>query len=422
MSLRLTKLALPMFVSCSLFACVAPTGDEPIGSGSAELVGNSPLEPAILLERNECNTDMIPTYKLMVQKAVAAALKGADLSRNGNGSDAFDYRASFPAPGVAPSYPWADVVCRGDKMIVGAWLQPLGVNGYYDNMTKRRELLGSMSVLSTGEAWGLRATDSGIRTLVGYAFADIPKRMNGAGKADAAGDLKLTSMVPSYPTANALQINVGGTYDGVFSVTGFNVALRDSLTINQSQWLDCKSTHTVTLSTTIDSVLNTIFNVSGDLSNQLGLFLSRGPLCIALDSVDQDTYLAGTQGKIQLQVQRTAMSSSLGAVVAGLAPFVARQPTVSIGGDFSVVLEPGDDVPTLPFTARVDDLRAPLTYQWTSSGATFTNKVGNSVDATWSIGTGLTTYKTLTVKVTDADGISATQSRTVTFKRLTSTL
>lgn len=100
-----------------------------------------------------------------------------------------------------------------------------------------------------------------------------------------------------------------------------------------------------------------------------------------------------------------------------------RQPTVSMtADDFSIVLEPGDEVPPITFTARTDDLRGPLTYTWTSSGATFSNKVGNQITAFWSIGSSLSTSKTITVKVTDADGLTATQTRTVTFKRLTSPL
>ena len=63
------------------------------------------------------------------------------------------------------------------------------------------------------------------------------------------------------------------------------------------------------------------------------------------------------------------------------------------------------------------DLRAPITYKWTSTGATFSSQTANTYGQ-WTIGTSPTTYRTVTVKATDADGVTATATRTVTFKRV----
>lgn len=310
---RLAKLSFPMILASSALACVAPTGDDSLGSGSESLTANGVIEPAILLERAGCSDATSAETKLIVQKAVAAALKGADLKGDGNPWPAFDYKHSFPPAGGTPSYPYADAICKDGKTLAAGWLEGVNGGGYGDTVSGRHNLMFQMKVTEPSELWGLRATDSGIRTLLSHAWADMPKRTNEKGQPDPAGDITLDRIYPSYPTSGALQINVDGKYDGYFSVTGFHVRLRDALTINSSQWLDCKSTHDVSLDTTMDSVLNTIFNISGDLNNRLGQFLSRGPLCIALDAIDQDTYRAGGV-KYQFLAQRTAMSSANGAV------------------------------------------------------------------------------------------------------------
>ncbi len=126
--LRLAKLSFPMILASSALACVAPTGDDSLGSGSESLTANGVIEPAILLERDGCDDAKFAETKLIVQKAVAAALKGADLKGDGNPWPAFDYKVTYyPEPGQAPFYPYADVICRDGKTLAAAWLE--GVNG-----------------------------------------------------------------------------------------------------------------------------------------------------------------------------------------------------------------------------------------------------------------------------------------------------
>jgi hypothetical protein len=415
---------LSILCASNLVACVATEdGVEDLEySETSSEIATAVSDPDFVLQIDGCpsNPQEIARYSQIVRLAAASALKGADLARNGNAAEFFDYRLSFPTTSVAPQWPESDFLCDSDgSSSFGSWIKRSTISDPYQH---RRARLGMQKVRATGEGFGFRVTQSGINKLINLAFADMSKRMNSAGKYDANGDLTLSTLAVSYPASNAMKINVHGTYNGVFSYTDFDASLKDTLTINAAEWVTCSTTHHVTTATTIDSVLNTIFNISGDLNTMLGRFLAKGPLCQAVATLDQDYLVPGSSNKISMLVRRVAMSATDGVTVAGQTAFIPRVRYASIAGDFSVVIEPGDEVPALTFSARTDDLRAPLTYLWTSTGASFSSPSGVSTTALWNIGSSTTTYKTLTLKVTDADGYSVTNSRTVAFKRLTTFL
>jgi hypothetical protein len=396
--------------------------EETLATTRQALTGVS--NPAIVIERSVCESaSELARYAKIAQVAAATALRTADLAGNGNGPSTavFDYKKSFPAAGTAPVYPFTIAMCDLHRSVIGVWFEPLDALSGYDYSSNRRDVLKSIRMLNTGEGYGLRLTNDGIKKLAGYAFQDMPKSLNGAGQYDPNGDLKLSSVTPRYPTSKSLMLDLRGTYDGVFSDTGFNARVTDTLALTSTNWVTCSTKHEATTDLTIDSALNTIFNISGDLNTRLGQYMSRGALCQAVSSIEQDYLIPGTNGKVRMNLDRIDMNATSGITVTGYISQPVRQQYIGILGDLSVTLEPGDEVPPVYLRTTIDDLRAPVTYKWTSTGAVFSGQ-GPTTYAQWSIGSSPTTYKTVTVTATDADGRTASATRTVVFKRVSSYL
>jgi hypothetical protein len=392
--------------------------DELVEQADLALEVNPSPSPAFALEISGCpaTATELARFQAPVITATLQALRAVDLGKNGNGNilKIHDYRVA--------GNPFVTQVCRSGKMIIGGWLERAGAQGASDTVASRQAILGAMSVMQGTETLGFRVTASAVNSLVGFAFADVPKNMNEQGLPSSSGPLFLYSAGASFPSSSTLQLKVSGMFDGPTSETDFDVLMRDKVSITADKWLSCTSDLDVDLEVTFDSVMNTIFNIAGDPEQMLGSMLTRGPACEAIASLERDILIPNTGLKTQLQFSRVSMSSGTGVTLGGTTQVMPRTPTLTVSGDTSILLEIGMDEAQTYFRSSVDDMRAPIKYQWSASGATFSAPTSSATYVTWSVIPPSGSQRTVTLTATDADNKTLTTSRTVSFLKAPSKL
>ncbi|MFZ5439287.1 MAG: hypothetical protein ACOZQL_04720 [Myxococcota bacterium] len=365
--------------------------------------------PDLALELAGCETDPAKVAERVatLRRAAVSALKSVDLARNGHGDGLtyFDYNQ----PGSALVLN----ACRNGRHIFGAWFtRAVGIS---DTIAARAQVLSELELLGPNESFALRLSPGAAATLTALAFNDVEKRWDTeTNKPSPTGDLRFTRASTTFPASNAAMLDLRGYYRLIME-NGFDALVKDTVTINGASWLQCSTSHTVDVDVTAVTWLHYVFNAAGDLNTLLGVLVSRGPLCRAIDGIEQDTLIPNSTLKTVFQVSRVAMSPSTGANVGGNVAIAVRNPTLAITGDFSLVAE-ADEPASGVFSVRTDDLRAPITYSWSSPNATVSG-TGGTVTVTWTLGSGVNFNRALTVTATDADGRTLTQTRTVGITR-----
>jgi hypothetical protein len=309
--------------------------------------------------------------------------------------------------------------CFNGTQDFGVWTTVASTTDPSDSSAARNRGVAAIHLVAANEGFAFHLESSAITRIVDFQWLLQPKTLNDSGQPDPSGNLHLTSYDIAYFDGSApiVRTSFHGDYDGPFSDTGFTAYVDDELSLFYGT-VQCDSTLGVDVDTTIDSVLNAIFNIAEDPTTSFSQIVSSGPGCLFSSFLPIQILIPGTTTKEAFTYTRVTADGT-GLTAAGTRGVVPRQPSVTISGPAPLKVEVGDPLAG-EYHATTRDLRPPLSVTWSSVSAA----PASGVDATvvWNIPSldqdGESATRNLTVNVTDADGAHVQALRIVKIEVL----
>jgi hypothetical protein len=320
---------------------------------------------------------------------------------------------------------------------LGVWLTPVPLNELLrDAVNDARDRgLAEVDVMpndvGNGMKFGWSVAAGFIEGVRARIWAMLPKRLNDDGEPDDDGSVHIQALTVRLLEPDRIRTDLTGFYD-VGPNADFRLRTTDTITLE-----DRKLRHDCVQSLYIDT------SAYEWLAGLITPFVP--PLGIALfDEIDRQ--IAGLQtpnvcdqslgtlvtqfapdevmfeGEQKLSFYHTTfLIDATGVIGQGISAIEPRSPMVSIAGPRNVIA--ASRSVTLRFSAVTDDLRATedqrLQYRWTSDGAV-ANDRARSTDITFqipgNIGVGGESAQRVSVRVTDADGMTASRSATIRLR------
>ncbi len=358
--------------------------------------------PDFAMQFNICLPLPIPGYIVgTLQSAIVKALIQLDLKSND----------SAPNPDIQQQ-------CINGKHVVAAWFAPPFGYGNWDSPAARAKTISQVNLLKPGEQVALHFADFGIDRLVDVAWRDLPSSLDTNAKPSANGPIYLESVRTDYyntffPFMKQVVTTIQGYFDGPLSSDTWWAKATDTMSLAGGRVM-CGSDVGVRLETTVQTILAQIFGVIHNLDSLVSGFITQSPGCLIAETLPTDIPIPGTKHKESFAYSRLEVLD--GIIVGGHVTLVPRQPVVEIEGPNPVQALVGHPA-TATFIAVTTDMRPPLTVTWASPHATF----GASTVTTgkWNFPSNTGTHgSTITVTITDADGLTASSTKFVTIEFL----
>jgi hypothetical protein len=351
---------------------------------------------------------------------IGAALKSGLISAEKQ----LDLKHNDPSPN-----PDVRTSCVSGIAKVAAWLFPVGAIGSWDTSAARNAGLSQIKLLQPYETFGFRVTRDALDLLIDLAWVDIPWDYNTAGQADPSGPIHLDNFKIGYydsvyniPTFKLVDTRINGHYDGPFTQINFYAGVGDYLWLTQVPTngftvgrIVCTSNSEWGMDTTLETILATVFGALHGVDSMIDSFTIEGPACQIASMLPLQT-LVGTSGKVVFDYKRLNVGAD-GITTGGTMPFTYRNPAVKIKGPSPLVAQVGEPAEAT-YTLDITDMKPPYKVTWTANGVTETNSF-TSRSITWDLGNAKPVsylYKTISVKVVDADGAQASATQTFSIK------
>lgn len=362
--------------------------------------------PDVVVQFSSCLNSAAPAFVDGLRTSMVGAMQSLDLNHDD-----------------PPPNPDVRATCVNGTQLFGAWLYQPGSYGSTDTATARNVGLSQQSVIAGNETFGFQFKPQGIRRLVSIRMQDQPRTLDDDGFPDPSGDVHLNGNFAidytnsDYYGRTVVDLGLDGWYDGPFSNTDFTIHIWDFISLNQYGSIDCDTAAwAAPTETTVDTILASL---TGGAGGSLRDIIDGGPGCKIARLVPRSILVPNTPLKAVFNYTRANAYDGSGLTLAGTWSLVGRQPSVTFYGDFSVQQEPN-----LPFsgtyTGQASDLRAPLSFSWTSLDATPVSGT-NHPTMVWNlpnVGVGQSVQRNLVLRVTDADGFQALAVRTIHLARV----
>jgi hypothetical protein len=332
------------------------------------------------------------------------------------------------------------VPCANGKEIIGVWLKPAGSYGAGDTTTARIAALGSLNILSGSENFAVRTTKQALVRRVGEELDKNGRRLNTAGQPDPEGSIYLDSHSLDFWTGHVrTTINahkeIPITWDFYFQViqqdnlslsNGQIQCTSDAPTVeDDSTWYDLFQLVTGNF---LDVLTQVVLNDYGFrwLDRKIAANFGEGPGCALAAAIPTRVMLPGSYNdpflgeyalKLAMNYSRLSINNDTGITAGGSYARVMRQPNVDIGIVGHNPIRSDSNVYTAKFRYWADDLRPP--FQEVKFSATGPASVGSDGRITWTLASQPKPGdppQSVSVKVTDADGISASAVMVVRFE------
>ncbi len=287
--------------------------------------------------------------------------------------------------------------------------------------------LQAVSILQDAESFAIFINSSYVKAEANRAWQDMPKILNGDFKPDTNGPVHLTSFSVAFQSPDTIITKLGGfderpwpDVDFVFTIKDIFDVSSAEITVDSSDYLDVDT-----------SVLNLLTGVLLILLPPLGLvFLTENIIVRVLEGEQEDYNDGGVGKRIASTLPKEIMIEggqkliflysraeiSVGGIFGGgvVLP-VQRTPSVDIRGPLNLTSDSGSQSVTKKFKAITEDLRGNLRYRWRVNGAPVSTDT-KSPYIRFALGDtepGQVITKTLSLTVTDADGLSASAEEEV---------
>lgn len=311
--------------------------------------------------------------------------------------------------------------CVNGSQRIGVWLRPAVSTS--DNQARDRGLQ-RINVLGAGESLTFFINAAMIRRQANDAWNAQPKRLNGEGRPDPDGPIHLTGFSLQFQSPNRVVTRVDGFDERPWPDVDFHLSVTDTLSVSGSE-VQCSSQRDLDVDTGWLNFLTGLFLL---VLPPLGIvFLveriiiasvdtpdgDEGPGCAAAALIPREILIPLGQ-KVVASYSRLEVSNG-GIFAGGSFVVVPRAPEVTIVGPTQISIVEGTTSLTRSYSARTVDLRPPLRFAWSGDG-TPTNPSAGTTPIRFSLpnsGAGAVVTKRVAVRVTDADGLAATDESMV---------
>lgn len=366
---------------CARDADCTPTL-EPGGSGTTVKVSHAPVAE---IEINTCLKGLgtiEEDLKATVSKAITAVVPGT----------------------------WLDTVCVGNVERVGVWLAAPTTT---DTAAQRETALSGLSLLKGTEGFAVNFGAAFIAKAVATRWAGQAKTLDGAGLVENMAivldkvhlqSLGYSLVAPNMVTANLSGYFVASVLGGPWSDFPFTASSIDVLSIDPiDHHLLCTSPGSPLA---IDGLPDTTLDQP---------LVHVG--CPFVEALPESIPLPFKLKRV-FDWQRVTVTSG-GISMGALTRDVARVPTVAIKGPKTFVLEEPGPVKGV-YAFDTTDMRPPLTAHWsgpTSATIASPDALATSISFNPPTTTALSTPRTISVTVTDTDGLTKSASYVVNLKK-----
>ena len=332
------------------------------------------------------------------------------------------------------------VPCANGKEIIGVWLKPAGSYGAADTVTARTTALASLNVLSGSETFAVRATKQALHRKVGEELDKQGRRLNTAGQPDPDGTVVLDSHALDFWTGHVRTTVNAHIEIPVWWDFYFQVIQQDNLSLSNGQVACTSDDPTVEDDSTwydlfqlvtgnfLDVLTQVVLNDYGFswLDRKISANFGEGPGCALAAAIPTKVMLPGTLTnpffgeyalKLVMTYSRLSINNDTGISAGGSYARVMRQPRVDIGIVGGNPIRSDSNVYSAKFRYWTEDLRPP--FREVKFTATGNATVGSDGQITWTLASQPKPGdppQSVSVKVTDADGISAGAVMVVRFE------
>jgi hypothetical protein len=340
----------------------------------------------------------------------------------------------FPNPDVRT------VPCANGKEIIGVWLKPAGAYGAGDTTAARNSALASLNILSGGETFAVRATKEALVRKVGEQLDEKGRRLNMSGDPDPEGSIYLDSHALDFWTGHVRTTidahkEIPITWDFYFQViqqdnlslaNGQIQCTSDDPTVeDDSTWYDIFQFVTGNF---LDVLTQVVLNDYGFrwIEGKINANFGEGPGCALAAAIPSKVMLPGKETnlffgdygmKLTMSYSRLNINNDTGITAGGSYARQMRQPSVDVGIVGHNPIRSDSNVYTAKFRYWTEDLRPP--FREVKFTATGNASVGANGQITWTLASQPKPGdppQSVSVKVTDADGISASAVMVVRFE------
>jgi len=311
----------------------------------------------------------------------------------------------------------ADVrtTCLSGTQRIGIWFRPF-VNEQ-SNQARNRGLRG-LNIIGSNETFAVFVNSAMIRSRALEVWNAMPKRLDGDGKPDAGGPVHLTGFSLAFEAPDKVVTRVDGFDERPWPDVDFRLTLTDTLSASGGQ-LNCESASDLDVDT---SWLNFLTGVFLFAFPPLGIvFLveriiiagiddpdaGSGAGCSAAALIPKEVLISG--GLKVVAIYNRAQAGAGGIFAGGAFLVVPRTPEVRISGPAQIAVDEGTASVTRSYRVTTEDLRGALGIRWAGDG--FVQGQGQaSAQIRFNLSgatPGQVVTKRVTVRVTDADNLSA---------------
>jgi hypothetical protein len=255
----------------------------------------------------------------------------------------------------------------------------------------------------------------------------VDKTLNLSGNPDPSGsihlrdfDLDFFDSTLGQPNLKRMRLTVHGLLDSPFADINFWAWATDSLFVNTSTGrIACSTSTGFDMDDSLEEFLADLF---ADPGAMVANVLDPGPGCRIAQALPTEVMLpnppgvpAGLAFKEVFNYQRLVVNSN-GLTAGGLHSTVTRNPSAAVFGPSDIRTEINEPA-SAQYRALTTDMRLPLTVTWSSPNAA--NRTGTITTMTWDLpdgGNNQLFYRTLSMTVTDADGLQRSAGKLVRIK------
>jgi hypothetical protein len=364
-------------------------------------------------------------------------------------------RFGFSDPDVRPS-------CQGGLISISIWSTTVQPGSCADQARERSRIPDD---ILQNEIFGIYINADLIRWLAQKAFEAMPKTLSATGNPDDNGPIHLTSLSVGFIQPNTIETYIGGYDERPWPDISFTTKITDQLgdmdhpgssqktCVSRTDTSADRTDEVVALllggiSTALTFVLPVLFPLTSfALLNDIQALLIQpnnpptgGAGCRVLELLPDQIPLPQTgfvisppvpvlarriptrpptpqKKKLVLTYDKRPTVDDRGLIVSGTTSLVDRTPVVHIIGPSSLSISSNAQEGHGLFTAEPDDFFGDIAFVW-SGGGTIQNPAAQLTDITFSRGTakpGDTFQRTVTVRVTDQEGSTATASLNVSI-------
>ncbi len=286
--------------------------------------------------------------------------------------------------------------------------------------------LQAVNILNGSESFAIFINSSYIKVEANKAWQEMPKVLNKDMKPDSSGPIHLTSLSVTFQSPDTIITKLSGFDERPWPDVDFVFTIKDIFDVSSAE-ISVDTNNDLDIDTSWLNALTGIFLI---VFPPLGLAFLTENIIVRVFEGEQDYDEGGVGKKIASTLPKEIMieggkkiiflysrlNISVGGIFGGGAALpVDRSPSLAINGTFNLTSDSNSTYITKKYKAITEDLRGNIQYRWRVNGVS-TGDNSKSPNIRFNLGQtvpGQVITKTISLTVTDSDGLSASVEKEV---------